>query len=322
MKNMLSEQEKELLRIEKNVKKEQRREEKAKKRKALYEKIFYRDEKVDLSVAQDGSDIRVLKKRNWVLPAIIFVSIAFLFVISLLSMTKGKIRFNWEGISYILSSLFRPKHNSTNDWNGWWTYMFETAVPTIWRTIEMCFLASVVGAILSIPIYFLSARNIAKHAYIYEPVRVVNTFLRTIPMLLYALLFLKVWGIGSLPGVAAMVVFTLGIMYQMMYEYIETLEMSPYEAIQAAGGRSLQNVRLGLHPSIKPMFFANLLYTFEINIRASVILGYVGAGGYGLQLDMLTGNENYDKVGALLVPLFVVVILLQITTNLVSRKLK
>ncbi len=186
----------------------------------------------------------------------------------------------------------------------------------------MCFIASVIGAILSIPVYYLSARNIAKHAYIYEPVRVVNTFLRTIPMLLYALLFLKVWGIGSLPGIAAMVVFTLGIMYQMMYEYIETLEMSPYEAIQAAGGRSLQNVRLGLHPSIKPMFFANLLYTFEINIRASVILGYVGAGGYGLQLDMLTGNESYDKVGALLVPLFVVVIILQITTNLVSRKLK
>ncbi len=322
MKNTLSEQEKELLRIQKNVEKEQRREEKAKKRKALYEKIFYRDEKVDLSIAQDGSDIRILKKRNWVLPTLIALSIIFLLVVSLLFMTKGKIRFNWEGISYILSSLFHPKRNSTNDWNGWWAYMFETAIPTIWRTIEMCFIASVIGAILSIPVYYLSARNIAKHAYIYEPVRVVNTFLRTIPMLLYALLFLKVWGIGSLPGIAAMVVFTLGIMYQMMYEYIETLEMSPYEAIQAAGGRSLQNVRLGLHPSIKPMFFANLLYTFEINIRASVILGYVGAGGYGLQLDMLTGNESYDKVGALLVPLFVVVIILQITTNLVSRKLK
>lgn len=322
MKTPVDQKEKELLRIQKNIEKEKRLEEKKAKRKALYEKIFYREQKIDLSPNQDGSQIRVLKKRNWVLPTIIIACLTFFIVISILSMGHSKIRFNWEGISYILSSLFTPKARSTEDWPGWWNYMFTTAIPTIWQTIEMCFVASIVGAIVSIPVYYLSARNIAKHGYIYMPVRILNTFLRTIPMILYALLFLKVWGIGTLAGIAAMAVFTLGIMYQMMYEYIETLEMSPYEAILAAGGRSLQNVRLGLHPSIKPMFFANLLYTFEINIRASVILGYVGAGGYGMDINTLTGYESYDKVGALLVPLFVVVIVLQITTNLVSRKLR
>ena len=69
-------------------------------------------------------------------------------------------------------------------------------------------------------------------------------------------------------------------MYQMMYEYIETLEMSPFEGIRSCGGTNLQCVNVGLHPEVKPMFFAYFIYSLEINIRASVILSYVGFGGY------------------------------------------
>ena len=82
----------------------------------------------------------------------------------------------------------------------------------------------------------------------------------------------------------------------------------------------MQCIHLGLHPEILPMFFANFLYTFEINIRASVILGYVGAGGYGYLLQTELGETHYDCIGALLIPLFIEVIFLQVVSNLLSRK--
>lgn len=162
----------------------------------------------------------------------------------------------------------------------------------------------------------------ARNPFIYQPVRIVNDLIRTLPTLLLAVFAVLIWGYSSLSGIMAMIVFTLGIMYQLMYEYIETLEMSPFEAIRSAGGNQLQSVHLSLHPEIKPMFLANFLYTFEINIRASVILGYVGAGGFGYEMEQRIEAEQYDRVGALLVPLFVLVCVLQIVTNVVSRKMR
>jgi phosphonate transport system permease protein len=200
--------------------------------------------------------------------------------------------------------------------------MWNVAVPTIWQTTEMCFIATVFGALISIPVYYLSARNIAHKAYIYQPVRIVNDLIRTIPTMIFAIFAVLIWGSGFLSGIVAMIIFTVGIMYQLMYEYIETLEMSPYEAVRSAGANSLQSVNLGLHPEIKPMFLANFLYTFEINIRASIILGYVGAGGYGYELEQRISSEQYDRVGCLLIPLFILVFGLQIASNVVSRKLK
>lgn len=184
----------------------------------------------------------------------------------------------------------------------------------------MCFLATLVGSFISIPIFYLCARNVAKHGYIYWPIRIVNDFIRTIPTLVLAVIATAIFGYGILAGVVAMTVFTVGIMYKMMYEYVETLDMSPFEAIKATGGNTIKCVWLGLHPEVKPMFLSNFLYTLEINIRASMILGYVGAGGFGQLLKNAQEQLYYDRVSALLLPLFVVVIILQVSSNILSRK--
>ena len=121
-----------------------------------------------------------------------------------------------------------------------------------------------------------------------------------------------------------MVVFTLGIIYKIMYEYIETLDMSPFEAIYSAGGMRFQAVTLGLHPSIKPMFLANMLYVFEMNIRGSLILGYAGiidSLGYKIQ-DWAHDAMDYWKIGVVLVPLFVLVFALQLLSNYIGRKMR
>lgn len=292
---------------------------------AFNDRIWYYNEEIDISEKHDGSMKRSIRKKR---PYALWISLAViigLFIFSCFFATAANFNWTWEGVFQIFHELFSlnpESYRSLRTYDAWHAYLWGTAVPVIWQTTEMCFLATVVGAVLSVPIYYLSARNVARHAYIYQPVRVINDLIRTVPTMIFAVFAVLIFGIGRLAGIVAMVIFTLGIMYQLMYEYIETLEMSPFEAVRSAGGSQLQCVSLGLHPEIKPMFFANFLYTFEINIRASVILGYVGAGGFGEELSDLMENRRYDSVGCLLIPLFIVVFVLQLASNIVSRKLK
>jgi len=292
---------------------------------AAHEKIQFCDYHVDLSANQDGSMARTIRRKR---PYVFFISLSLivaLFAFSCFFIQSPDFNFTWEGLNEIFKELYvlnPSSYRSLGTNSAWWEYMWGTAVPIIWQTTEMCFLATVFGAILSIPIYYLSAHNIAQHAYVYQPVRIISDLVRTIPTMTFAIFATLIVGQGSLAGIVAMIIFTIGIMYQLMYEYIETLEMSPFEAARSSGGAKLQSVHLGLHPEIKPMFLANFLYTFEINIRASIILGYVGAGGYGYELSTRITAEQYDRVGCLLIPLFILVFVLQLASNIVSRKMK
>lgn len=287
--------------------------------KATSYKMNYQEVNVDLSVNQDGTLVRKVVKKRPTKTIIAILVVILLFVFSLFGFNSFTVRLSWSGVGEMLASLFTPNPYGTVDWNGWWNYMGTVAIPSIWKTVELCLISTTIGSLVSIPAYYLSARNTAKSPWVYQPVRIINDLIRSIPMLIVALLAVKMLGYGSLPGIIAMSIFSLGIMQQLMYEYIETLEMSPFEAISASGGRTLQCINVGLHPEIKPMFFVNFLYTFEINIRGSIVLGYVSAGGFG-QIIQDNINHHNDKVGALLVPLLLVVITLQLLTNFLARK--
>ena len=309
--------------LERTIAKEKRKEAKAAKKKAWQEAHLFYDVKVDLSLKQDGSQMRTIRKRRPYMAIVFICCLVLVFGLCFLAIDFKTFKgFKWDQFGAIFVAMFTPMAYSTNDWSGWWHYVGDDALKTIWETTEMCFISSLIGAIISIPVYYLSSRNITPKGLVRTPVRVVNDLLRTIPTMLLAMFFENFWGYSAVSGVAAMTIFTIGIMYQLMYEYIETLEMSPFESARSCGGTTLQAVHLGLHPEIKPMFFANFLYTFEINIRASVILGYVGAGGYGYTMKECIGQGQYDKVGALLLPLFIEVMFLQIVTNFVARKMR
>jgi phosphonate transport system permease protein len=297
----------------------------AKKWKHLSDAIWYTEKTIDISARQDGMALRSIKKKRPLAPIIALTALVAFFCLSLLTLNADNFKVSFDGVREILGSLFTldpTSLKSLGTMDRYNAYMWGTAVPLIWQTTEMCFIATVIGAVISIPIYYLAAHNVAKNPVIYQPVRIVNDLIRTLPTMLLAIFAEFIWGLNSLSGIFAMIVFTVGIMYQLMYEYIETLEMSPFEAISSAGGRTLQNVHLGLHPETKPVFFADFLYTFEINIRASVVLGYVGAGGFGYEMEQRIEQEQYDRVGCLLIPLFILVCVLQLTTNIISRKMK
>lgn len=291
------------------------------KKKEFVDKYFYYDVTVDLSEAQDGSCTRIIRKKKPIalivsLAAVVLLLIGCLFTIDYKTFSG----FKWDQLGAIFVKMFSPLPNSLKTWDAYWDYMWGTAIKDIWTTNEMCFLGTIIGCVLSVPIYYLCAQNINKNRVLRGTVRTINDILRTVPQLVMALILRLFFGASLVTGVLSIAIFTLGIMYQMMYEYVETVEMSPFEAIRSNGGGTIQCILLGIHPQVQPMFFANVLYTFEINIRASVILGYVGAGGYGYALKNNYASGYYDKIGAMMIPLFIEVIFLQIISNMLGRK--
>ena len=189
-------------------------------------------------------------------------------------------------------------------------------------TIKLSYVGTLIGSVLAVPFAILSAENIVKKAWIYQPFRLLMALIRTIPILVYALIFLLIFSAGIFTGSFAVSIFTFAIVAKMLYERIETIDMSAYEAIESTGATKFQCFMTAVVPQILANFFSILLYTFEINIRSAAILGYVGAGGIGYLLSERMSWRDYESVGAVLIVFFVVVFIIENTSKLIRRRLQ
>lgn len=248
---------------------------------------------------------------------VILIGIACQFFIDLPSFN-----FNGDQLGYILSQLFGPQEGASviHTWDEWWGYMGNTAIPLLWETFLMMFIATAVGAILSIPFMIVCASNIVKNKGVIYGFRTLLNVIRTIPTIVFAIMGVAFFGYSMLAGIFAMVFFTMGIMIKIMYEYIETVDMHPYEACISAGATKPKAFVLAIFPQITPAYLSNVLYTFEINIRASVILGFVNAGGIGKEISDSITQYRYNQIGAILIPLFILVFILQLISNEVKKR--
>ena len=200
-----------------------------------------------------------------------------------------------------------------------------SVIPAIWpamaQTIQMAIIATTISALLTIPLALMSARNIATFKPIYYVTRTCLNILRTIPDLVLAVIFVGLFGVGVLSGIFALIIFSLGILAKLIGETVEAVDMDPLEAMRASGGNTLQVIFFGLVPQMLPQFTAFVLYVFEINIRASVVLGLVGAGGIGLVLDQQLGFYNYPNVLSIIIVIFVVVLIIEFISNKIREAL-
>lgn len=275
-----------------------------------YQKVFKKQ-------TYDINGTTIVKPRSKAIIPIICTLIFFGFCCYFIPVRGINIKF--EEFPVLLKKMFTP--NKTKDWDGWFSYMFGLKTILL-ETLKITFLGTFFGSILCIPTSILASRNIVKKYWIFQPVRIIMNFIRTIPTLVLAVVAMLLFGIGPFPGVVSITVFTFGLMTKMMYEIIETVDMGPYEALESAGATKLQAFRSAIVPQILPVFLGYFIYTFEINVRGSVVLGYVGAGGIGVELDAAMSNMYYDQVGAVVVVLFFLVLILQLLTSLVRGKLQ
>ncbi|WP_284141745.1 MULTISPECIES: phosphonate ABC transporter, permease protein PhnE [unclassified Virgibacillus] len=193
--------------------------------------------------------------------------------------------------------------------------------PAMATTIQMAIIATTVAAILTVPLALLSAQNVTTFKPLYYVTRTFLNILRTIPDLVLAVIFVGLFGIGVFPGILALIIFSLGILAKLISETIEAVDMNPLEAMRASGANTLQMIFYGLVPQVLPQFTSFVLYVFEINIRASVVLGLVGAGGIGLVLDQQLGFYNYPNAMTIIIVIFVVVIAIEYVSNKIREAL-
>lgn len=213
-------------------------------------------------------------------------------------------------LTVILSKIFSPNFN-----------YFPKVISPLIETIQMSIVGTIVGSLIGLPLAILASSNINKNKPILLVCRFILSVLRSIPTLIYAYIFALIFSLGPLAGMVAIAVFTIGIVAKMLYESIETIDMGPYEAMQSFGASTLQSFWASCMPQILPTYLADCLYCFEINVRASSILGYVGAGGFGILIRERTGLRAYSDLGMILITLFVVVWLIDMINDYLRSKL-
>ena len=206
--------------------------------------------------------------------------------------------------------LFHPK----------WEFFGKVIGPLV-DTVKMSILGTVIGCLLALPIAVLASSNICKNPVIVSVLRFILALIRTLPTLVIALVCALVFGLGTFAGTLAIAIFTFGIVAKMLYESIETIDMGPFEAMEALGANKFQAFWSACVPQILPVYLSHSLYCFEMNVRASAILGYVGAGGLGITINERIGWRDYNGLGMVLLSLFVVVVAIEFFSEYLRKKL-
>ncbi|QEA33393.1 phosphonate ABC transporter, permease protein PhnE [Leuconostoc carnosum] len=190
----------------------------------------------------------------------------------------------------------------------------------ILQTIAIAFLGTLVGAVIAVPLSFISATNIVP-----RPVVIVTRFIimaiRTVPSLVYGLMFIRVTGPGPFAGVMTLAIVSIGMISKLFIETIEDLDSGILESLDACGSTFFQKIRYGVLPQLSSDFISILVYRFDMNLREATILGLVGAGGIGAPMIFAMGAYHWHQVGAILIGLFILVFVVEIISNKLRQKI-
>ncbi|WP_166241423.1 phosphonate ABC transporter, permease protein PhnE [Paenibacillus turpanensis] len=201
-----------------------------------------------------------------------------------------------------------------------WAY-----IDTIWeamlQTIQMAVIGTTVGGLLAIPVAFTAAHNVFGSKLLHNASRVILNLIRTIPELLFAAVFVAIFGIGPFAGVLAISFFSFGLIAKLFYESIEAIDPGPLEAMTAVGANKMQWIHFGIVPQVVAQYVAYFLYTFEVNVRGAAILGIVGAGGIGLFLDRSLNQLRYDRAATIIILTLVIVLIIDYVSTKIREKL-
>jgi len=188
-------------------------------------------------------------------------------------------------------------------------------------TMEMALLGTGLAVVVSLPLAVLAARNLSPHPALRAAVRSFVLVCRAIPDFVFALMFISAVGLGPVPGVLALALHSVGMLAKVYAERIEEIDPGPVEALAGLGGSRLQVLRLAVAPDVLPNLAANSLFRFDINIRSSLVLGLVGAGGIGYELITALQGLQYRRALAVILVILVMVATVEAASDRIRRRL-
>jgi phosphonate transport system permease protein len=253
--------------------------------------------------------------------------LAVLLILAVVAARYGEVdlRNLWRNLSALTSYFGRimPKlhadHLSADvaDWYwnvfGWLKLLFDTTL--------IAYLATLAGTLGAGILAFFAAANLAPSGAVRWGLKRLFEFCRTVPDLVFALLFVSAFGLGPLAGVLAIGIHSFGTLGKLFTEVVENIDMKPVEGVRSAGGRFGDVIRFAALPQILPNLASYALLRFEVNVRASSIVGFVGAGGIGQDLFVAIRKFYYTDVSAILLMIIVTVSLIDLVTERIRHRL-
>ncbi|KIT15181.1 phosphonate ABC transporter, permease protein PhnE [Jannaschia aquimarina] len=189
-----------------------------------------------------------------------------------------------------------------------WSYI-NTLWEPLWDTLNIATLGTLAALVMAVPVAFLAARNTTPSALFVRPIAlliIVST--RSINSLIWALLLIAIIGPGVFAGIVAIAIRSIGFCAKLLYEAIEEIDRTQVEAITATGASRMQVMAYGIVPQIAPAFAGIAVFRWDINIRESTVLGLVGAGGIGLQLQASMNTLAWPQVSLILLVILAAVV--------------
>lgn len=203
---------------------------------------------------------------------------------------------------------------------AYWGYRLHIQLPLVWETLNLALAATLLSSAIATVLAFLAADNTGSHPLARFILRAIVAFMRTMPELAWAVMFVMAFGVGVFPGFVALALHTIGSLTKLFYESLESASLKPVRGLDACGASRLQRMRFAFWPQVKPTFLSYSFMRLEVNFRQSTILGLVGAGGIGQELMVNIKLDRYDQVSITLLLIILVVALLDTVSGYVRRR--
>ena len=202
-----------------------------------------------------------------------------------------------------------------------WFWSFKRTARLLGETILMAYVGTLTGGLAAFCLNFVASPNLTGNATLVFVARRFLEFCRTVPDIVFALIFVVAFGLGPLPGVLALAIHSAGALGKQFFETTENIDMKPVEGLRAVGASWVQTIRFAALPQVIASFSTFALLRFEINVRGATVLGFVGAGGIGQDLMEAIRKFYYSDVSAILVMIIAVVMTIDISTQYLRRAL-
>ena len=270
---------------------------------------------IKLKVDNKDKDLSTYLKPQWSWKTLTTIGIfSFVLVFVVNDLEINFIKLVTDSSKYfgdILSRMLPPDFSNLNE-----------LIYAMFETIEIAFLGTFIAIVLSIPLGLFSARNLAPNYFIYIVCKTIVIFFRAIPEFIIAMILVIAIGFGAMPGVLALGLHTMGFLAKFYAEDIEHINKGPIDALKSSGATKSQIISFCVIPQILPSFVANNLYILDRNVRMATMLGIVGAGGIGYELQSSLRMFEYERVSAIIILIFVTIFIIDHLSAFIRSKIK
>jgi phosphonate transport system permease protein len=202
-----------------------------------------------------------------------------------------------------------------------WFWGWKKWLSLLGETVLISYVGTLIGAVLAFGLNFLAAENTAPSVPLRFAVRRFMEFCRTVPDIVFALIFVIAFGLGPMAGVLAIAIHCVGALGKLYGEIVENIDMKPVEGIRSTGAGWIDCMRFAVLPQVAAGFASYTLLRFEINVRGASVMGFVGAGGIGQELVVAVRKFYYSDVSAILLMIIVTVFIIDIGTGWLRGRL-